>query len=269
MLHNVRALERMSVVAIDGELGSVVDVCVDDDSWTVRYLVVEAGSTWLQGRKFLISPLSLRAVFWKLGQLDTTLTRDQVRDSPGIDVDMSISRAYETAFFDYYGYPYYWLGPCRWGAMPFPPVFTFQPSGLDAQAAAADVAEQHQGIHLHRMHAAAGCRIHAIDGAIGHVQDFLYSDEDWSMPFLLVDTRNWLPGRHVVLDIKWIEAISWSQRTLHVGLTRDAVRNCPEWRAEFQSLPDYEGFLAQHATRSDGSAAHRRPTRSAHVEGNK
>ena len=51
----------------------------------------------------------------------------------------------------------------------------------------------------------AGYRIHAEDGEIGHVEDFMIDDETWAIRYLIVDTRNWWPGKKVLVSPQWIE----------------------------------------------------------------
>src|SRR5262249_11151974 len=58
MLRTARQLKGASLVATDGDVGSVQDLYFDDTTWTIRYLVVDAG-TWLSGRRVLISPRSV------------------------------------------------------------------------------------------------------------------------------------------------------------------------------------------------------------------
>ena len=53
-------MKRFSIAATDGNLGSVSDLCFDDRSWTVRYLVVDGGP-WLPGRRLFVSPVSVRS----------------------------------------------------------------------------------------------------------------------------------------------------------------------------------------------------------------
>ena len=59
MLRVINDLTRFTIAATDGNLGSVRDLCFDDRSWAVRYLVVDAGP-WLPGRRFFVSPISVR-----------------------------------------------------------------------------------------------------------------------------------------------------------------------------------------------------------------
>jgi sporulation protein YlmC with PRC-barrel domain len=59
MLRGINDLTRLTIAAIDGNLGGVRDLYFDDRSWAVRYLAVEAGP-WLPGRRLFVSPLSIR-----------------------------------------------------------------------------------------------------------------------------------------------------------------------------------------------------------------
>ena len=40
-----------------------------------------------------------------------------------------------------------------------------------------------------------GYEIHAREGDIGNVEDFIIDDETWTICFLRIDTRNWWPGK--------------------------------------------------------------------------
>ena len=77
MLRGVSDLRRLTIAATDGNLGSVVDLCFDDRSWTVRYLVVDAGS-WFPDRWVLIPPKSVRSWTPDPSILRGALTKTQV-----------------------------------------------------------------------------------------------------------------------------------------------------------------------------------------------
>ena len=55
-----------------------------------------------------------------------------------------------------------------------------------------------------------GYHIHASDGEIGHVEDFLVEDADWSIHYLVVDTTNWWPGKKVLISPRSAREIDWS-----------------------------------------------------------
>ena len=118
MLRNVTRLEGFVIRAMDGELGTVYQLYFDDETWVIRYLTVELG--WLGGRRVLISPISVTHVDWIDKRLDVALTKSQVKNSPNIDTDKPVSRQHEIAYSGYYGYPYYWAGPCMWGPSSYP-----------------------------------------------------------------------------------------------------------------------------------------------------
>src|SRR5260221_6274573 len=118
MLRAASHLKGTSIAATDGEIGSVNDLYVDDLTWTVRYLVVDTG-TWLPGRQVLISPRSVRSTPDQ-ERVPVALTKEQVENSPSIDAGKPVERLYEETYSQYYGYPYYWSGPYRWGTTPDP-----------------------------------------------------------------------------------------------------------------------------------------------------
>ena len=94
MLPSTNDLKAYTVGASDGAIGHVRDVYFDDESWVVRYLVVETGA-WLSSRKVLISPISILRPNWTDRELPVALTKDQVKKSPDIDTQMPVSRQRE------------------------------------------------------------------------------------------------------------------------------------------------------------------------------
>jgi hypothetical protein len=173
----------------------------------------------------LISPWSIRDVDWREQRVNVALTRDQVRNSPSIDTDQPVSRQHETAYFDYYGYPYYWAGPFAWGPVPFPREVAATDAALQGERRSDDKGDP----NLRSASEVDGYHIEAVDGSIGHIDDFIFNDETWSLRYFVVDTRNWLPGRHVLISTDWVDRVSWEQRKAYVALTREEVRSSPEY----------------------------------------
>ena len=58
MLFAVTGLHRCPVVAVDGRVGAVKDFLFDDQSWKLRWMVVDTGH-WLPGRQVLIHPSAI------------------------------------------------------------------------------------------------------------------------------------------------------------------------------------------------------------------
>jgi hypothetical protein len=230
MMQSVSQLVDSKITATDGEVGHVRDVYFDDIRWTIRYLVVDAG-TWLTGRDVLISPYSVTHEA-REGHIPVRLTRDQVKNSPPIDTHQPVSRQHERQYMDYYAYPAYWAGSDLWAMGGLPVLPPPLPTAVETQAEI-EVREQgmpEEDFHLRSCNDVKGHDIQAMDESIGHVSDFLYDPASWAIRYLVVDTSGWWPGgRKVLLATPWIDRIDWADRTVFTGLTREEVKNSPEY----------------------------------------
>ncbi len=217
MLRSVRSLRGFTIRANDGHIGKVHTLLFDAHTWAIRYLVVDTGS-WLPGRKVLIAATSLGRPRWLERVFPVALTREQVRNAPEIDADKPVSRQREIELHAYYDWiPYWGLGSDWVGAVPVP-----TPAEREALETAA-----RGDPNLHSAREVIGYRIHAQDGPIGHLEDFIVTDGDWVIRYLVADTRNWLPGRHVLLSPRWVRQMSWEQREVWIEVSRQKVCRCP------------------------------------------
>lgn len=228
------------------EVGHVRDVYFDDASWRARYLVVETGG-WLDRRRVLLSPRAIVPGVWD-AFLPVRLTREQVRGSPDVDTRKPISRQHEEALNAHYGWPAYWnaAGGGALGLMAAPIVAVAGPVAMPAPAAPEAQSIPPGDPHLRSAAEVLGYKIAASDGDIGHVDDFLFDDAPWEIRYLMVDTRNWLPGRKVLVSPQWIQRVSWTDRAVHVELRRDSVEASPEYDPEHELTPDYDERLRTH-----------------------
>jgi uncharacterized protein YrrD len=229
MLHSAKELKGFSLAAIDGELGHVEDSFFDDAKWTIRHLAVDTGG-WLSGRNVLISPLSVQRVDWDDKTMRVNLTRQQIQDSPGIDTAKPISRQHEIDLYGHYGYPYYWTGPYLWGYTMFPVFFEKRPLEDPArQELRQEIENEGRDPHLRSSKEVIGYHVQATDDAIGHIEDFLFEERDWSIQLVVVDTRNRWPGKHVLLSPQRIREVDWPEGKVLVDVTREQVENSPEY----------------------------------------
>jgi hypothetical protein len=83
-------------------------------------------------------------------------------------------------------------------------------------------------------------------GDIGHVEDFLVDDATWMIRYMIVDTRNWWPGKQVLVSPEWIERVDWSDSKVHVRLTREQINKGPEYDPSGPVSRDYEARLHDH-----------------------
>lgn len=215
MLHRTKELVGDRIVATDGEIGQVDQLYFDDETWGMRYLVVNTGG-WLRGRKVLISPAAIDRSRSSEAAISVTLSREQVEKSPEVDTEKPVSRRYEEVHARYYGYPYYWTAA---------PVPIAPPGPADArETEELNEAERKAGeSHLRSSDEVIGYSIEASDGAIGHVEDLLVDDETWSVADLVVDTRTWLPGKEVLVPPSAVKGIDWKTRQVRLGVRRKEI----------------------------------------------
>src|SRR5579862_6053057 len=135
MLRSLYVMLDYHIAASDGEMGRVQDFLFDDESWIVDYLVVQTG-TRRDSRPVLIIPFALGFAEWESKRLSVRLTRDQIRRSPPLELDMPIALQRE------------------WGL-------------------------KRPGAHLRSAREILGYSLHAADGEIGNIEDFIIEDTLW------------------------------------------------------------------------------------------
>jgi len=259
MIRPSKDLQDLAIVATDGAIGDVKDFYFDDEAWTIRYLVVDAGS-WLSSRKVLISPIAVGKPDWSKMQVPVSLTREQVRNSPDIDTEMPVTRQHETAYLDYYSYPYYWGGMDLWGGGGYPSMLMPGYAGyrsaaatraeVDAAHARSEARQRDNDPHLRSCKAVVGYHIETIDGEIGHVQGLLIDEESWAIRYLVVSTSNWWLGHDVLVAPQWIKRVSWAEQSVSVHLTRDALKQAPEFDPALPLTREMEIAVYKHYGRA-------------------
>jgi len=96
------------IQASDGSIGHVSDFIFDDESWALRYLVVDTRNWWPGGKKVLISPQWIDDISWADGAVSVHMTREQVKSAPEFDESLVLDRDYETRLYASYNRPGYW-----------------------------------------------------------------------------------------------------------------------------------------------------------------
>jgi hypothetical protein len=197
MLHKIGRLRGTEVHASDGYVGRVEDFYFDDAGWKIRYVVINTKS-WIGRHPVLISTEAVKPDWGRAG-FQLTLTREQVRTSPEIDLQRTLSSKDEERVLGHFGHPVSWKA-----------------NGQSGSTA-----------HLCSTKEVIGAHIEASDGQIGHLDDFLIDEGSWHVQYLVLDTSNWIGGKWVLVGPKTLKGIDWFNSTLRVGLTREAVKRSP------------------------------------------
>ena len=237
-LRNLKNLNGFALAARDGEIGKLKEVYFDDQAWSVRYLVVQMGGIFL-GREVLITPRVIESIDEDGRHIVVNLSREQVENSPPVSSERPVSRHYEAEYHRYYGLEPYWsIGPI--GAPPEP--------GPTALPAVPPREPEHP--HLRSSDEIVGYHIAARETDIGKVEDLVIDDSDWSVAYVVIDTRRWLPGRTVLIAPAWIEAVDWPGRSIEVDLAREAIESAPDYDPSTLIDAEYEARLFAHYGKS-------------------
>jgi hypothetical protein len=241
MLWNASKIKGRAIAARDGTAGQVVDYLFDDISWHVRWAVVDT-SGWLSGRKVLLPTSALGPLETEGRDLSIELTMQQVKDSPDIDTERPVSRQMETHLYDHYGWAPYWGEGLYMGAYGYGAGFWTSPP-LEKDSEEREILEarrDHDDPHLRSIEAVTGYHLHARDGEVGHVEDFLIDDSNWGVHYMVVDTKNWWPGKRVLISPRSVQGFDWKSRLVNTNVDREAVKASPLYDPSTTVDPAYE-----------------------------
>ncbi|SDX02595.1 PRC-barrel domain-containing protein [Marininema mesophilum] len=234
MLVSAKGIEGTTVSAVDGEIGKVDGFWMDDEKWTLRYLVVDVG-TLFSRQRVLISPIAIDKVDWEQQQVILSLSEEQVKNSPEVDADQPLSRRTETDLHRHYGWPTYWGGAGLWGGGMIPGELlssTYSVERENRSSPPNDFDHMENGLddsRLLSLRALIGYTLKTHDGELGQVNDFIIDDHSWSVHYLVADAGNWLSSKKVMIEKSSIQRVNSADAHIHVDLVKDNVKGSPEF----------------------------------------
>ena len=238
MLCKLRELQSYTLLAVDGDLGTVESLYFDDKTWRIRYL--QSRPLHLpHNRYFLIASAAIGRIQRTDKTLDIDLTCRQVGNSPTIGESQPVTRHYETEYYRYYDWPPYWEQEDS----------AVSPAG----AARANRARRSDAVVTHplnsRLHCSReiiGCDTVARGGAAGIVEDLVVDIDNWSIRYLHIKTVYAPLHKHLIIDPDWIELINLPRRAIHLDLSIDAIRRAPAFDPGRPITPEIEVCQLRH-----------------------
>jgi hypothetical protein len=204
MLHRLETLWDASVIATGGEIGHVCNFLFDDQSWMIRYAVVDV-RTWLSRHDVLIAVAAMDQPDWTKKTFRVHLTKEQVRHSPDVDSRKPVSRQQEIAMKEYYGWPAYWhVGTAELPSGPLPA--TGREFPVDTK----------EDPHLRSAEAVSRYEVWAEDGDIGRLDDFIVDQKSWHIGYLEVEAGDRFHSRSVLIPTRWVKSISWADHRVYL-----------------------------------------------------
>jgi len=202
--------------ATDGKIGKVKEFYLDDETWTVRYLIVEIGSLFFK-RKVLISTQALLPPDWDNKIFLVNLTIQQIENSPDIDAENPISRQHEMELNKHYSWEDYWKKDDR-----------------------------NNDKYLRSTEKLKNYRVNASNGEVGKITDFLVDENTWEINFFVVDAFIEDPAKEVLIMPRSIKDMIWKDAIIIVDATTKKIKNSPEYNTGQIINEDYKMKLIDY-----------------------
>ena len=106
-LRSGNAVMKYYIEASDGSIGHVQGPLLDDETWAIRYLIVDTSNWWV-GHKVLIAPQWIQHMSWSERTVSVNLTRQSVKDAPPYHSAVMLDRGGEMSLHKHYKRAGYW-----------------------------------------------------------------------------------------------------------------------------------------------------------------
>ncbi len=201
----IRAREIIGwgVEATDAELGRLADVLINEETWEIRYFVVDT-STLFAGSKFLVSPIAVREPLDKNNKIiNLRYTKKDFEKAPEASKRQPIGGELKQHVADAYGWPESIADVFRFVADP----------GL-VKGFEKDIETT-----LRSSSELIGYNVEKSDEDIGKAIDLVFDNDchPWKVSSLCVDKSNLLAtAAETLIFPKSIKEISWIDKNIHV-----------------------------------------------------
>jgi hypothetical protein len=208
-MKSLRNLWGFKIQASDGELGKVRDFLLDDQTWTIRYLVVELGS-WVRSRDVLVPPEFFDRAVDNDRRFIVSLDKEALQNSLVIDDDKPVSLQQDIP----------WRLTYHVSAG-----FILTDKGRKRTDESGE--KMRGNPHVRSIRELIGYCVYALDGEVGNVKDFLVNDSLYEIPYMCVTIPKPRRNRLRIVATDLIETVSWFETKVYIDATRTAVKNAP------------------------------------------
>lgn len=249
MLVSLHELVGYKMEARDGEIGKISDFLFDQEEWVVRYVADKTAS--LFGKEVIISSSVIQKADWREQKMKVDLDREQVKQSPKVSGVSSITHEQEQRLADHYNWVAYSNTFNVAGGMPI----TGNTGGgmLNAGPAAAGLFGRRKRKitrdsdldtrELHSSQQVIDFKISTKNGDLGYVEDFIVDERDWSIRFMVIDTRKFMEGKKILVAPESIDWISWRKKHVSVNMEKEKLQGCPNFELSLPLKDEYAKLL--------------------------
>lgn len=239
MKRSLKELKNYSIQALDGEKGKVKNFLFDEDAWVIRYLEADLGNFFFK-KKVLIPRMYLGEPQWENKHFPVKLPVKNIKQAPDLEFDLPVSRKYEKQLLKHYGLHPYW--PVNIGT--YPGNESMLGHGYPFNIPRKPIDEESVSTSLRSFNEVRGYIIHAVDDEFGHIEDLIINDESWQILYVIVDTKNLVPlSKKVMLPVELIGEISYLKKEAKINLTKEDIKDAPEYNSAMAVNAEYEQVL--------------------------
>ena len=219
------ALCTYNIDAKDGEMGKIKDLYFDD-SWKIRYAIVDTRK-WLPERKVLLSPAAFIRVNEENATLEVEYDKETIKKSPTVPEETDLTRDKESQLIKYFGWNRYWpddvliSGDQRPLGMFHKESERIHQSHEDFEREELIVSHRDNNLRSHEE--ILGSRVHARDGKLGGVVDFIYNN-DWNIKYVVIQSANRTSDEYYLYSVDKIVSADWYEGDLYLNETIDSFQ---------------------------------------------
>ncbi|ASJ70893.1 PRC-barrel domain-containing protein [Granulosicoccus antarcticus] len=211
-------------------LGNIHDIYFDDDTWAIKWFVVETGH-WYSSNKILLDSKYFTQVSPATRTFHVSISKADIENAPSVDEHHPVGeqRKSELLYTSFGQDTLFFPG---YSGVLMPQTLIERSAVLaeqemdkqEADVSDADYADR----HLRSASEILGYTVSAINGELGPVTDLVINTDQWNITLLALDTSKWLPDRTVVITPESIERISWEESKLFVTMSKQTIEKSPQ-----------------------------------------
>ena len=187
-------LMKIPLVTTDGEEHQVRSLLFDDRTWTISFLVTDAGS-WFTRRQVVIGTDATDEPDWAKKVITAKITHQELARCADASTVRPVSQQQQLALKKYFGWP---ESEPRWDV----------PAAL-VPAQREFPVQANDDPHLRNTMDLLGYEVWSADRRAGHVSDFIMEPNSWHIKYLSVKVGDWVYHEERFVPTLAVQSISW------------------------------------------------------------
>ena len=228
MFTSLTTLMKIPLVTTDGKEHQVCSLLFDDRSWTICFLVADAGS-WLSRRQVVIRTCATDGPDWTKKVIAANLTHQELVRCADVSSVKPVSLQQQLALKKYFGWP---DSEPTW----------YVPAAL-VPAQREFPAQANDDPHLRNTMDLLGYEVWSTDRRVGILSDFIMEPNSWHIKYLSVKVGDWVYHEERFVPTLTVQSISWGMHRVTLNSrSLETVEISPDGREGHSSPPPFTTY---------------------------